>query len=114
VAQKDQEQEGYKDGKGCGDAKIGDDYLAYPPLGKALSISLRSANTRTEEGRPSVAEGGFRRHEQQESFSKEKRNAFEMPLQNKGVIPVDPSYSLAGCSSAEPASASLDINSITN
>jgi hypothetical protein len=36
-----------------------------------------------------------------------------MPYQNKSVITVGPSYSLAGCSSAEPASASLDKNIVT-
>jgi hypothetical protein len=36
-----------------------------------------------------------------------------MPGQDKGVITVGPSYSLAGCSSAEPASASLDKDIIT-
>jgi hypothetical protein len=37
-----------------------------------------------------------------------------MPGQDKGVMTVDPSYSLAGCSSAVPASASLDRNIITH
>ena len=117
VAQEDQKPTWCEDGKSRGDAKTYNDYLAYPPLGEAVSISLRPADTCAETGRPSVAEGGFRRHRQQESFSKrfkEKRNAFEMPLQNKGVIPVDPSYSLTSCSSALLVAASLDINSITH
>jgi len=37
-----------------------------------------------------------------------------MPLQDEGVIPVDPIIPWQGCSSAEPASASPDINSVTN
>jgi len=36
-----------------------------------------------------------------------------MQMQNKGVIPVDPVIPWQGCSSAEPTSASPDINNIT-
>jgi len=114
MAQEDQEQERNEDGKGRGDAKTCNDYLAHAPLGEAISVSLRSTSTSTEEGRPSVAEGGFRRHRRQSSFSEERKIALKVPVQDKGeTMTVGPSYSSAGCSSAEPASASLDTNRIT-
>ena len=107
VAQKDQKETWSQDSKGSGDAETGNDYLAHAPMGQAIPIPLRPADTRTETKRPSVAKGGFSRHKQQESFPATwtRQNAPEMPRQDKGVslnigTGVDPSYSLASCSSA--------------
>jgi|GEM_PF-4712098 len=86
LAQEDQNAARGKDGKSCSDAAAGNYCLAHPALGQDVSISLRASEVNAEKGRPAVVEGGFRRHWQQESFSKKGENAFESPKQDKGVI----------------------------
>ena len=115
MAQKDQKETWSKDSKGSGNAETGNNYLAYSPLEQTVSISLRYALSRTETGRPSVAKGGFRRHLRQSSLSKTRKTTLEIPKQDKGeTMIVGHSYSLASCSSTEPASASLDENVIAH